>query len=62
MLERNGKVRSMKVDNVGGKVLKPIIYQNVNFNATIMSDEWLAYNGLNNLYKHEKVDMENTNM
>jgi transposase-like protein len=56
MLERGGKVRSIMVDNVAGRTLRPIIVKNVEFNSTIMSDEWQAYNGLHVVYNHQRVD------
>lgn len=56
MIQRNGIVRSMKVKDVKGETLKPLIYQHVESGATIMSDEWFAYRGLSVVYNHNTCD------
>lgn len=55
MLERGGKVRSMKVPNTEKVILQPIIEANIVKGSNIMSDEWRGYNGLKYEYNHEKV-------
>ncbi|MGA7720924.1 MAG: IS1595 family transposase [Ignavibacteriaceae bacterium] len=57
MLERQGEVRTMPVEKVNSQTLKGIIRQNVSTDSTLMTDEWTAYNGLNNEFlKHEVVN------
>jgi transposase-like protein len=46
LVERNGEVRSQKVQNVTGKNLKEIIKRNVTQESTIMTDDFGAYKGL----------------
>lgn len=46
MVEREGSVRAMKVENTRAKTLMPIIKQFVADNAKVFTDELAAYNGL----------------
>ena len=46
MIERDGKVVAMKVDNTQGATLLPIVEQFVESGATTYTDELSAYNGL----------------
>lgn len=55
MVERNGRVVAMRVRNTTKATLMPIISRNVSKDATIMTDEWKAYNGLSSIYDHEFV-------
>jgi len=55
MLERGGRVKTMKVANTEKVILQPIIEANVMKGTNIMSDEWRGYNGLKYEYNHEKV-------
>jgi transposase-like protein len=55
MLQRDGKVKAAKVNDVSGKTLKGAINANVKKGSQIMSDEWKAYNGLSLLYGHDIV-------
>lgn len=50
MLERNGDIRMMRVDDVSSHTLHPIIFDNVEIGSLIMSDEWKAYNNLDGFY------------
>ncbi len=43
VLERNGEVRSFRVDRVDGKTLKPILKAQVHENTAIMTDDMGAY-------------------
>jgi len=47
LVQRNGDVRSFKVDRVTAKNLKSSIREHVDKNATIMTDEFPVYKGLN---------------
>lgn len=52
MLQRNGKVLSMKVPDTKSTTLKPIIDKYINRGTIICSDEWRGYRGLKNDYNH----------
>lgn len=54
-LQRDGKVKAQKVNDVSRKTLHGVINQNVKKDSTIMTDEWKSYNGLCLLYGHQTV-------
>jgi len=57
LVERGGELRAGKVRNVSGKTLKEIIRNNVTPDSRIMTDNFAAYNGLNEEFAgHETVD------
>ncbi|MDQ2752192.1 MAG: IS1595 family transposase [Bacteroidota bacterium] len=56
LLERNGVVVAMKVTNTQKDTLQPLIEQYVSEGSTIMTDEWLAYKGLQKKFKHGVVN------
>jgi len=57
IIERGGEVRAWPVASVTGKNLKDIIRQNVDRTANMMTDGFLAYNGLDKEFaSHEVVD------
>jgi transposase-like protein len=57
LVERGGEIRAGKVSNVSGKTLKGIIRNNVTADSRIMTDNFLAYNGLDEEFaSHETVD------
>ncbi len=56
MIQRGGRIRTMKVPDVKRQTLSPIIYQNVESGSRIMSDEWFAYRKLEVVYDHQMVD------
>jgi len=57
LIQRDGESRSFKVDDVKGKTLKGIIQNNVVDTAHVMTDEFLAYSGLNKIVKkHSTVN------
>ena len=53
---RDGRVRMQVVDSRDALTLQGIIKQNVLFGSVVCTDEHAAYNGLNGLYKHKKVN------
>lgn len=56
LVERDGSVRSFHVRRVNGKTLKPIIRENVDASAHIMTDEHGAYKDLDKEFaSHETV-------
>lgn len=48
-----GKVSTQVVPNTKASTLKPIIKELVKQGSIIVTDEWVAYNGLSNSYQHE---------
>ena len=46
----SGEIRIIIVDKVNSKTLHPIIIDNVKVGSWLMSDEWKAYNKLDDLY------------
>jgi transposase-like protein len=57
LVERGGKSVATKVTSTDTKTLRENIRKNVNKSATIMTDEWQAYNGLENEFAgHQVVD------
>ncbi|MFB3926463.1 MAG: IS1595 family transposase [Syntrophales bacterium] len=55
LVERNGKVMSMPVERVTGKNLKTIIRENVHQSATIMTDDFASYKGLDKHFPFHHV-------
>ena len=57
MLERQGEVRLQTISNVKRETLQPLIKENVARDATIVTDEWRSYNGIDKLFtQHLRVD------
>ena len=57
LVERGGNVRAKKVRDTGKKTLQNNIRENVEKTSNIMTDEWLAYDGLDKEFaSHESVD------
>lgn len=56
LVQRGGSVRSFKTEQVTAKNLKAMIRENVNRNATLMTDDFPGYYGLNKQFaRHESV-------
>ena len=55
ILERNGKVFAIPVKDTKRETIVPIMVANVEFGATIYTDEFRAYNVLKNGYNHDIV-------
>ena len=55
LIERGGELRAQKVDSVSGKNLEEIIHQNVDPSSHIMTDGFLAYNGLDREFASPKT-------
>lgn len=51
LVERNGRVRSRRIESVSGKTLKGAIRENVAPEATIMTDDWKSYAGIGKEFK-----------
>lgn len=56
MAERGGSVISQPVERVNAKTLQGLIRDNVSPNATMMTDEWTAYNTLGKTFTHKVVN------
>jgi len=55
ILERNGKVYAIPVKNTKSVTVKPIINEIVKKGTKVYTDEWRAYNSLNEEYQREIV-------
>lgn len=55
MVEREGKLSAMQVDNVSSKKLTPEVIKLVKESASIYTDEWLGYKGVSKIYDHSVV-------
>jgi len=55
LVERGGSVRSFRVERVTAKNLKGAIREHVDKSATIMTDEFLAYKGLDEEFAHHQT-------
>jgi transposase-like protein len=55
MVERGGKVRAQVVRSVSKPDLQTVVLANVKPNATLYTDEWHGYNGLDRIYFHHTV-------
>ena len=57
LVERGGELRAQKVDHVSAKNIKSIIREHVSPSATLMTDKYTIYNGLDQEFAgHEIVD------
>jgi len=57
LVERNGNVTAMKVDNVKAKTIKKFVEENVSDEATLYTDEFRGYNGIEkSVSKHLRVN------
>lgn len=57
LVQRGGHVRSFTLPRVTGKNLKQIIRENVDRQATVMTDSFIGYRGLHREFAgHERVD------
>jgi len=55
MVERNGKVNAVKIDDRTTKVLTAEIVATIAKTASIYTDEWVGYNKLKRVYDHSVV-------
>jgi len=56
LVERQGEVRTQPVKRVNRETLQGIIRDSVVPATTVMTDEWLAYNGLSDIYTHKVIN------
>ena len=55
-IERGGKLITSVVPDTKAENIQPLIYKFVKEGSTIYSDEWWAYQGLNENYNHSIID------
>jgi transposase-like protein len=55
LLERDGRIKLQVVDKAHGKTLKPIIEQTVSKEATLVTDGFGGYAGLDKVYKEHQI-------
>lgn len=53
------KIQCYVVSDTTAKTIQPIIFDKIQQGATVMSDEWWAYNNLNKFYNHKIVNHGN---
>jgi transposase-like protein len=56
MLNREGSLKCVVIPDTTGDNIQPILRQHISDGSIVMTDEWKAYNGLNNAYEHQIVD------
>ena len=56
MIQRNGRLIIVPVEDTKRKTIEPYILANVKHGSKIMSDEWWAYKKLYNYYEHKYVN------
>ena len=55
LIERKGKIKAFKVENVKRETLHKKVIDNVVFGSTIMTDEFKSYRKLDMIYKHDFI-------
>ncbi len=55
MLEREGNVIAKVVEDTKKRTLEPIVMQNIQEGAQVMTDEWAGYTGLHKKYEHNII-------
>jgi transposase-like protein len=56
MLERKGNVRAKVIEKIDRETLHNEVIENVEFGANLFTDEWRAYQGLDEAYVHEVIN------
>ena len=55
LVERNGKIKSFKIDDVQRQTIQSKIVDNVVFGSKIMTDEYKSYRKIDLAYKHDYI-------
>ncbi len=55
MIQRNGEVRAMHVENASEIALLPVIYQNISVETKVYTDQHRSYSTLERVYDHKTV-------
>lgn len=56
LLQRGGRLSAFVIPNTKGKSIQPILRRLLHHSAWLMSDEWLAYRGMQSHCKHSIID------
>lgn len=51
-----GKVKAFVIESTSAQSVQPLIFEHITPMSTIISDEWVAYTGLDKYYDHQVVD------
>lgn len=55
VVERKGEVKAKAVENVKSSTITPLIRENVELGANLMTDTWPSYNMVGKEYNHQKI-------
>lgn len=55
VIERKGEVKAKAVKNASSSVITPLIRENVQIGANLMTDEWRSYNAVGKEYNHQRI-------
>ncbi len=58
VIQRGGELRAQVIPDTSGYNLRPFVVQNVEFGSKLMTDEWLGYKGLAQLFHHKNINHE----
>ncbi len=56
IVQRQGELRAFTIPDTKQETIQPIVEEQIQYGATIYTDEWWAYRDLNLLYDHEIVN------
>lgn len=56
IITKHSKVLCKVIPDTSAKNIKPIIFNSLSIDSTLVSDEWKAYTGLSGYYNHHVVD------
>jgi hypothetical protein len=56
VIQRGGELRASTVSDTSRNSLQPFLIENVAFGTHLNTDEWLGYNGLKGIYKHQYIN------
>lgn len=56
LYERGHKIKTVVITDTKGETIKPIVFETILPDSTLISDEWHAYHGMGKYYRHEVVD------
>jgi len=55
LLERDGRLKLQVIDKAHGKTIKPIVEQTISANATVVTDGFGGYAGLNKIFREHQI-------
>jgi transposase-like protein len=56
LLQRDGRFEARCIPTAGARVLQGVVNERVDKSATVMTDEYAAYKGLDKTFKHESIN------